>query len=66
MITRDFTAKTTITGRPEKSKDMKYLDAADASELTKALEADISVEHATKFMALVASKLVLDFPKLLA
>ncbi|WP_279404215.1 tyrosine-type recombinase/integrase [Secundilactobacillus kimchicus] len=54
LITRDFTAKTTITGRPEKSKDMKYLDAADASELTKALEADISVEHATKFMALVA------------
>lgn len=54
IIRRDFTKKTTIGGRPGKSKELKYLDAKDAEKLTAALESDINFAHTTKFMALVA------------
>lgn len=54
LIQRDFTAHTTIMGRPEKAKEMKYLDAGDTAKLMRALESDINIAHITKFMALVA------------
>lgn len=54
LIKRDFTAHTHISGRPEKPKEMKYLDAKDADKLTEALESDICIAHLTKLMALVS------------
>ncbi|WP_258115610.1 site-specific integrase [Levilactobacillus yiduensis] len=54
LIKRDFTAHTKISGRPEKPKEMKYLDAGDADKLTRALESDINIAHLTKLMALVS------------
>lgn len=54
LIKRDFTARTKITGRPEKARDMKYLDAADAAKLMTALKSDVTLAHITKLMALIA------------
>lgn len=54
LIKRDFTNRTKISGRPEKPKEMKYLDAADTSTLMQALEDDVNLAHITKLMALIA------------
>lgn len=54
LIKRDFTNRTKISGRPEKAKEMKYLDAGDAAKLMQALKADVSLAHITKLMALIA------------
>lgn len=54
IIKRNFTAHTKISGRPEKPKEMKYLDGKDAEKLTRALESDLTFAHLTKLMALVS------------
>lgn len=66
LIKRDFTARTKITGRPEKARDMKYLDAGDAAKLMQALQSDISLAHITKLMALIALQTGARFSEIVA
>lgn len=54
IIVKDFTAHTSISGHASKDAELKYLDLDDTKKLIADLKTDISPNHPTKFMALVA------------